>query len=69
MSTTPKTISQRVYDLERRAGMSQDGACGAYLGSGSNCGKLAGHVEAGDPRHVSAKDPAFEPWGPDWEEK
>ncbi len=41
-----KTMAQRVYLLERRSGMKQEGACGLFLGSGSNCGKKAGHADA-----------------------
>lgn len=64
----PITTIQRIYNLERRAGIKQDGACGLYLGSGSNCAKKAGHVEAGDDAHVPVGDPGFVPWGPDWQD-
>lgn len=62
------TTDQRVYNLERRSGMKQEGACGLYLGSGSNCGKQAGHADRGDANHLSALDPNFVPWGPDWQD-
>ncbi|HVZ89613.1 MAG TPA: hypothetical protein VHG72_21810 [Polyangia bacterium] len=67
MRTPTKTLAQRVYLLERRAGMRQEGACGANLGGGSSCGKQDGHAERGDEQHVDARDPAFVPWGPDWD--
>ncbi len=66
--TTVMTNGQRIYILERRAGIDQDGACNGYLGCGENCGKQAGHAERGDPKHLSARDSAFVPWGPDWPE-
>jgi hypothetical protein len=61
----PTTLAQRVYRLERRAGIAQDGACGLYL-DGGNCAKEAGHTGRGDALHLSASDPSFVPWGPDW---
>lgn len=59
------TIEQRIYNLERRAGVPQAGSCGLYLGSGLSCGKPAGH----DGKHCDPKDPEFAPWGSDWEAK
>ncbi len=63
-----KTIAQRVYILERRNGIPQDGACRLYLDGGNHCDKQAGHADRGDAEHLPALDPAFVPWGPDWDE-